>query len=496
MKRRSSTQQAVRFAVVAGLLVLVGLVTLGFAVLINASFIPTARAQTNPPCRPQGATRGCSANGKPGQQLCDGGVWTFCKANPPPPPPPVSGTVTPKYYILTVIYAPPGTNGGKSSSSVSYGSGSSTGSTVSASNSFKQSNTITATTEGGITGVVGTQAEASFGVTHSSSNSSSLDIKRSSTSEINDVGPAADGINHDHDLIYLWLNPTVQLKLFPTVSGTVSSVVWQPVNTSQTVVTYVYVGWLKNPSQIPPGELQLLQRYGITPQDFPEMLKADPFANTSRFSSVLRTDTVPDPRRFQPLFTTFPYEPPFGPGDPVPTFKFTTTYTNTAGTSFTAQSEYTVGLKLQATGGFFGLAKLTLKDQANWTWTSTDTRSSSTGTTESASVTVGGPAFGYQGPTDMVVYYDVIYKTFLFAPLPTTSPPLLGSVATSAGRLVSGKEVIVVANGVRYRTFTNAKGQYRVFGNISGPLRVQVDTVRKELPQLPATRKVDIVLPR
>jgi hypothetical protein len=36
---------------------LVGLVTLGFAILISASFIPTARAQTPGPCRPQGAVR-------------------------------------------------------------------------------------------------------------------------------------------------------------------------------------------------------------------------------------------------------------------------------------------------------------------------------------------------------------------------------------------------------------------------------------------------------
>ena len=36
----------------------------------------------------------------------------------------------------------------------------------------------------------------------------------------------------------------------------------------------------------------------------------------------------------------------------------------------------------------------------------------SPGTSESASVAIGGPGCGYSGPTDIAVYYDVIYKTF------------------------------------------------------------------------------------
>jgi hypothetical protein len=180
----------------------------------------------------------------------------------------VTGTVTPKYYVLTVVYAPPGTNGGKSTSSVTYGSGSTEGSTVSSSDGFKQSDTLTVTASAGILGTSEDQAGVSLGYTNNSTNTKSVDIKITGTSEINDPGPASDGINHDHDLIYLWLNPAVQLKLFPTVSGGVSSVAWQPVSSNQTIITYVYVGWLKNPSQMPPGELQLLQRFGITTRTF------------------------------------------------------------------------------------------------------------------------------------------------------------------------------------------------------------------------------------
>ena len=459
------------------------------AVMTSATLIDVqAQGKTFEPCRPEGAVRGCNAQGKPGHQTCDGGTWTVCRPSPPPPPKPVTGTATPKYYILTVVYAPPGTNGGSSSSSVSYGSESAAGSTVSSSDSFKQGATITATAEGGVLGEGGSAA-GSFGITSTSSNTNSLEVKQSGSTEINDSGPSADGINHDHDVIYLWLKPTLQLKLFPTTSGNaVSSVTWSPINTNQMVVTYVYVGWLTNPSQMPPGETQLLQSYGISQQDYPEILKADPFAASS-------PPATPDPQRYQPLFITFPYEPPFSPGDPVPTLKFTATYTKTQGASSTAENEYTVGLSLSSEGGFPGLAKLTLKDELNWTWNSTDTRSTSNETTNSAAVTVGGPAFGYQGPTDMAVYYDVLYKTFLFAPLPTTPPTLTGAVTTRAGKAVSGKEVIISSTGKRYRTYTNAKGEYRVFGNLSGPVRVQVERVTKQLPQLPSTRRADIALP-
>src|SRR5262252_1759471 len=82
------------------------LVTIVAMVVMIISFSLLSQAQRNStggPCRPLGATRGCSANGKPGQQICDGGVWTVCVANPKhnDPPPPVSGVITPKYYILT-----------------------------------------------------------------------------------------------------------------------------------------------------------------------------------------------------------------------------------------------------------------------------------------------------------------------------------------------------------------------------------------------------------
>src|SRR5262249_14540051 len=136
-------------------------------------------------------------------------------------------------------------------------------------------------------------------------------------------------------------------------------------------------------------------------------------------------------------------------------------------------------------------------DQLNWTWTNVNTASSSSGATESATVVVGAPAFGYQGPTDIGVYYDTIYKTFLFVMLPLVGQPTIEGLATNSfGQPVARQLVSISSNGIQYRTLTTAKGQYRILSRISGPVRIQVEGATKELPQVPANRKADIALPR
>jgi hypothetical protein len=318
-----------------------------------------------------------------------------------------------------------------------------------------------------------------FGYGVNSSNNQSIDIKKSGSTEISVVGPGVDGVDHDRDQIWLWLNPTLHVALTPT------SAAWKLEENPQADIQFVFVGHLKDPSKMPPGVAQRLASRGITAQDYVEMLKADPFANGS---------PIIDLKRFQSLNTTFPYEPPFAAGDPATTFKFNATYASNATTSSSTQIETTVGVSVSADVGFTSLLKTSMKEEQKWTWGTSDTRASSTGTSESATVTVGGPAFGYTGPTDMAVYYDVIYKTFMFAPI-ATAPSFKGVVLDRAGTALAAREVIVEANGVRKRTFTNARGEYRIIGNISGPIRLQVGKTIKELPQLPATRRMDIQMP-
>jgi hypothetical protein len=67
-----------------------------------------------------------------------------------------------------------------------------------------------------------------------------------------------------------------------------------------------------------------------------------------------------------------------------------------------------------ADAGFLDLGKSTLRDTVSWEWTNKSSASFATGTTQSASVTIGGPAFGYAGKTVLALYPDTIYHTFAF----------------------------------------------------------------------------------
>ena len=91
---------------------------------------------------------------------------------------------------------------------------------------------------------------------------------------------------------------------------------------------------------------------------------------------------------------------------------------------------------------FLEIWKASVKSENSWIWTDTKTDATSTGTTQSISVTIGGPAFGYTGPTDMAAYYDQIYQTFAFAPVVAQPGTLRGVVMSRAGKPIAGQEVI------------------------------------------------------
>ena len=403
------------------------------------------------------------------------GVWTAVG-----PRPLIAGTVNPSYVVLTVVYAPPGTNGGKSSSTVSYGSGSTTGSTTSVSNSFKQAYSIAADTGAGFIGNGG-GVGLSFTYGVNASDGEALDIKKSSNTTITRPGPSVDGIDHDRDTIYLWLNPVVSLSLNS------SSAVWTFNGSGTADIQYVYVGWLRNPSCsqdathpecMPDNMRSKLKAYGINEADFPDILAHDAFASGP---------TTPDPARYQALNFTFPYEPPFSATDPVPTTTFNVSNSSTATTNSSTTDDYKVDLTIHQEGNYLGLVKESMKTTGSWEWSSTATKSSSTGTTDSASVTVGGPAFGYTGSTDIEIYFDKIYKTFVFAPYVGPAASLKGTFLDANGKPQVLSAVSIISNGVEHHTLTNTRGDWKVFGKINGACKFVVGTLVKAISDCSTT---------
>lgn len=167
-------------------------------------FTYTKNWRTQPPVSGQG-NRGtsydlviCSNIPQPctGQEPTAGGINYGCATAPPL----ISGTANPAYVVLLVAYAPPGT-AGKDGSLVDYEAGSTAGTSLSVSKGFK--NTIASSAGAGILGI---SSDQTFNYSQSLTNEQSIDVKKSSSNGLKIKGPPNDGILHDYDMIYVWLN--------------------------------------------------------------------------------------------------------------------------------------------------------------------------------------------------------------------------------------------------------------------------------------------------
>lgn len=312
-------------------------------------------------------------------------------------------TALPRYIVLTLLYAPPGTNGGHSESFVEYSSTSGTGTTLSIGNSFKDGVNVTLQPHD-LQGEK--KGEFGFSGSATSNDTSSFQVQKSETNDIKVPGPSADGIDHDKDVFYLWLNPQLEISVDPQHNYDWELGVADPEALMR--IQRVKVGELKNPNTMDPllrKELEVI--YGLTSADYAQILALDPFS----FGA-----TAIDPNRFRlAVHQTFHYLPdsPFQ----THTIRNEVTYN----TEHKAETSY--GVNLSVTVPLY-LKYLDLKVDGLLTWTNTNSTASQNGSTQSAIVGIGGPAFGYSGPvnksssadyTQIVVYWDTIYNSFMFA---------------------------------------------------------------------------------
>jgi hypothetical protein len=191
----------------------------------------------------------------------------------------------------------------------------------------------------------------------------------------------------------LLLNPLLTVAQFPGNNVQVAMGVDGPTMNIQ----YVYAGWLRGVAAMAPGVKQQLDAAGLDAKDYQQILSTNPFQSGS----------VIDPNRFVALPESFAYEPPYratdAPWVATYTVQNTTTATNTVTVEYSVGASFGVNIKDLFTLG----SSVTVTDTN--TTTTTDT------TMETASVTVGGPSFGYKGPTNILVYWDSVYHSFMFA---------------------------------------------------------------------------------
>jgi hypothetical protein len=195
--------------------------------------------------------------------------------------------------------------------------------------------------------------------------------------------------------------------------------------------------------------------------------------------------------RYVAINTSFPYEPPYSASDPVPTFTYNITNAKTTTATTSTEDNLEVEANVSGSGSFLGFASFKLKDSASWEWTNKSSNSASSGTSESAQLIIGGPAYGFIGPSVVQVFYDTVYRTFAFALVAAGSSPaaLSGTVLTHDGKPAANSPVTLIeSSGESHLTYTNQHGTFRFSEDIAeGPAIVKALGVAKALPNV-ATR--------
>jgi hypothetical protein len=359
----------------------------------------------------------------------------------------------PRYQVLIVNYAPPGSASGRASSKVAYGQESSAGTTVTTSSSFRTGTSISADLSANAV-FAGTTDKFSMDFAGTSTDSASIDVTKSKSTEI-DVSGATnkDGIDHDDDLYYLWLNPVLKVTVWP------GQVRWgyDPAG-SPMQIAYVSGRWLKNPATMPHAVQASLASAGITPAEYPHILSTNPFSMGG---------TAIDVNRFVLTDRTIPYEP-VSANDLNVTQEVTLENEITGTSGKKIELEYQVGFILEGDAGFGDLLKASLSSTTTFTWTITGEYENQTMSKQSASATIASPSESYRGSIFLLVYRDTMHNTFMFAFAPETMTPLTTGTVTSAGKPIARQEVTLIAGGHTFHTVTNSKGDFRIYGRAVG----------------------------
>jgi hypothetical protein len=380
-------------------------------------------------------------------------------------PPTVTGWVNPKYIVVGVTYAPPG-----STSTAVYTNSVTQGNTTTIANSFSNDVGVSVSISNGIM-VGGLVTKGSFTYTASSStdytqgtmSSNAVTLMKQTTfaQTQHGVPDSLNPVNHDYDLVWLWLNPEAVFTvdpdhptslvwngyqfdpndiptqdIYPVLVGNLNGDIAMDVS----VQTVLSRAWAKNQTW-PAGEGPAL-----TPTDYGIILQADPFADcqypntTQGYTSCYfpQNDTVgsnfgppPPPISADGRFTIAPTSEdiPYVVGGSstgyTETTTNTTTQTNQSNHSFKQAFGIDTQFKLStASLGFFA-STLTIDTKysqtLDWTHSFQQALTMTTSNTSALSITpppcTNGVCPPYAGPGEFLVYQDNLYGTFMLFPV-------------------------------------------------------------------------------
>jgi sugar lactone lactonase YvrE len=407
-------------------------------------------------------------NGASDTSLSSADIYTY---------PLITGSLNPKYLVLAIVYAPPG-----ASSSVSYSSSNLVGTSTSISNAFTTQTSLSLSLTGGF-GIFGngSSTTSTFGQSFTQSNGSSSTVSINATKG-NSLGTqgtsnSALGIDHDNDIIYIWLNPVMNLT-FPAFPN---AVIWNgysydtsdfnQVGTPDVIGIPVFC--LKNPFSTKqactqwqtftarrwdtPG-LNGVTQGGLTLADYAQILSADPFVANPNYNPSTAVINNPDGStsvRFQNLGQVVPYPAPQpNGGSSTSSGMLQYTATQQSGQTASTSNQTSFSIKTTASGdGFLGRAMAALMNATSFTlqdqWSSTQTNTAN----QTAMYTVVGPKAtdNYSGPPEFDAYKDNVYGTFMFWSPLSSSPSFAippASIAFSAVSLTFSPTATVGASPI------------------------------------------------
>ncbi|HET9283813.1 MAG TPA: hypothetical protein VFR24_17810 [Candidatus Angelobacter sp.] len=392
---------------------------------------------------------------------------------PTPTPTPVTGFVGPKYVVLAVTYAPPG-----SGSSVVYSNSNLLGTSIALTNTFTSTTTQNTMVGGGIkinlvifTINIGGSSTSSNQFTQEADTSSSVEVKETTTLSTTIPGPSSSavGLNHDVDIIWVWLNPLMNFTVNSSNSLTwtgFSSDGRDPAGSGEMDIIGISVAYLNGHQAMPANIADVLARRwspripcdstdpfcgadgtedpGLNANDLAAILQADPFANPNYVINIPSgSNCTADGRFCRTTNQTLQYVPPPAGGQPVTqSYSMMHQTTDTAGQSASDSRQVGFGSDLNASANppqgstdLFTISfnadlkkSKTLTTTNKWSATSTDQVG------QTAMVTVKGPAStdNYTGPVEFEVFQDNIYGTFMFGFIPAPTFSLFASPASQS----------------------------------------------------------------
>ncbi len=380
--------------------------------------------------------------------------------------PALTGYINPKYIVVSVVYAPPGSN-----SFVNYSTSALVSSTHTVTHTFSSSVTtsVSVTGPGGIFAFFGGTRSSSFSntLTQQSQDATSVTASYTNTSSLQLFGPGPNnncgseagdfvGIDHNCDLIKVWVNPVM---LFTLVGPGGSGVQWNGYGSSgldsvaPIHIVDVLVGCLNGhlaatDSRCAPafGEFQRTwaanenwpagEGPGLTANDFSNILAADPWgqcaANAPIGSSTCPTYSTPGFVLLPPQFTlSSQTNIPYRQGTAQTGLSVSTTSSTTQSQESKTTHSQTYGIEDAFTGTGFLMGFAAKVGVSRTLTTAYEVQNSTTHTgTFTGMANITGPACTgnpcnpsyppspqtYGEATELNIFVDNFFGTFAFLP--------------------------------------------------------------------------------